>query len=190
MKEIFKSIMAGVSIGIAGLLYLRVGGLEGAVLFSVGLILVITQGLWLFTGKAYQINTSNIAQLVIILLCNIIGCCLVTISYSTALITMKAEALVSGRLLSSSWDNLVCAIGCGYLMTAAVKGAANKNWLPLLFGVPAFILCAMPHCVADAFYILSCSTDYFWANSTDIACFYICIVFGNLVGCNLYRLTT
>ena len=46
------SVFAGLLIGIAGLVYLRVGGLAGAVLFAFGLLCVVMCGAQLFTGKS------------------------------------------------------------------------------------------------------------------------------------------
>jgi formate/nitrite transporter FocA (FNT family) len=65
-----------------------------------------------------------------------------------------------------------------------------SNWLPLLFAVPAFILCGFPHCVADAFYSLVYifNTPICTIPWGDLAAYYGSIVLGNFVGCNVYRL--
>jgi formate/nitrite transporter FocA (FNT family) len=87
--------------------------------------------------------------------------------------------------------NGLLAIGCGILMTASVnfakKGNELKYWLPLLLGVPLFILCGFPHCIADAFYYLSCPYTILWNYKWIILVNYIFIVIGNFIGCNLYR---
>jgi formate/nitrite transporter FocA (FNT family) len=73
-------------------------------------------------------------------------------------------------------------------MTTAVQFARQKQYLPLLFGVPLFIICGFTHCVADAFYYL-CVPFAFWKlHALEILGVYVCIVLGNLVGCNLYRI--
>lgn len=46
------SVFAGLLIGTGGLVYLRVGGVVGAVLFAFGLLCVVMCGAQLFTGKA------------------------------------------------------------------------------------------------------------------------------------------
>ena len=74
-------------------------------------------------------------------------------------------------------------------MTLAVQGTDKGRWLPLLFGIPAFILCGFPHCIADAFYIASLPLDYITAHAVDLSAFYCAIVAGNFLGCNAYRLT-
>ena len=60
--------------------------------------------------------------------------------------------------------------------------------LPLLFGVPLFIICGFTHCVADAFYYMCVPLAFWKAHALQIITVYICIVLGNLVGCNLYRI--
>ena len=73
-------------------------------------------------------------------------------------------------------------------MTTAVTFARKGNNLPLLFGVPLFITCGYPHCMADAFFYLCVPLDFWMANLGSILGFYVCIVLGNFVGCNFYRL--
>ena len=71
------------------------------------------------------------------------------------------------------------------IMTLAVYGARKQHYLPLLFGVPVFILCGLPHCVADAFYyavaILLGKFEWWilWA--------WLWAIIGNYIGCNLPR---
>ena len=68
-------------------------------------------------------------------------------------------------------------------MTTAVEFARKGKMLPLLLGVPVFILCGFAHSVADAFYFLAVPELY----SIDLLMVYIAEVLGNFVGCNLYR---
>ena len=63
-----------------------------------------------------------------------------------------------------------------------------SDWLPLLFAVPTFILCGFPHCVADAFYFLCVPVAFVKAHILQILMLYVCLVMGNLAGCNLYRI--
>ena len=71
------------------------------------------------------------------------------------------------------------------IMTLAVYGARKGNYLPLLFGVPVFIMCGLPHCVADAYYygvalvVGRFDVMMLWA--------WLWAIIGNYVGCNLPR---
>jgi formate/nitrite transporter FocA (FNT family) len=73
-------------------------------------------------------------------------------------------------------------------MTTAVTFARKNQYMPLLFAVPLFIVCGFPHCVADAFYYLCVPLDFFLSDPFGILGLYVCIVLGNLIGCNLYRI--
>ena len=79
-------------------------------------------------------------------------------------------------------------IGCGFIMSSAVQFAREKQYLPLLLGVPLFIVCGFTHCVADAFYYLATPLSFWKIHALEILGVYACIVLGNLIGCNLYRI--
>ena len=98
-----------------------------------------------------------------------------------------AQGVLEGRLAVGPLKGGVLAIGCGFIMTTAVTFARVGKNLPLLFGVPLFIMCGFPHCVADAFYYLCAPLDFWAAHWLAIAEFYVAIVIGNFIGCNLYR---
>ena len=189
MNEVFKSILAGISIGIAGYVNLNVGGgVLGAVLFAFGLLAVVSQGFMLYTGMAHKIWKSGHHRLLGILALNFLGCLLVALAVSKGTVTESAEAIIASRLGSGALRCGILSIGCGFIMTTAVRGAYQGNWWPLLFGVPVFILCGFPHCVADAFYMCSCSATFLLENAAGLLIFYPSIVVGNYIGCNLYRL--
>ena len=54
------SIAAGVMISIGGIIFLTLSGLEGALLFSMGLLTILCLKLELFTGKAGLLTTNEI----------------------------------------------------------------------------------------------------------------------------------
>jgi formate/nitrite transporter FocA (FNT family) len=72
-------------------------------------------------------------------------------------------------------------------MSTVVTGARQGKPLILLLGVPLFIICGFPHCVADAFYYLTVPTDFTLAHITDLLILYPSLVIGNFIGCNFYR---
>ena len=98
-----------------------------------------------------------------------------------------AQGLLAARLNVGPLYGGILSIGCGFIMTTAVTFARKGNNLPLLIGVPLFILCGFPHCVADAFYYLAVPLAYWQENLASILLFYAAIVLGNFVGCNFYR---
>ena len=191
MKNLIHSaIMAGICIGIAGFGYLAVGGIVGAVTFAFGLLAVVHYRLKLYTGTAGFFVKGELLQLCTILLMNIVGCLLVALMARMSPMPLQeaAQHILEGRLNAGIVQSGVLAIGCGFIMTTAVKWGREGKFLPLLFGVPLFIICGFPHCVADAFYYLCVPLDYLTANAGQVLLLYVAIVLGNFIGCNLYRL--
>ena len=186
--------MSGICIGIAGFgfLSLKSSGefLAGCVIFAFALISVIAYKLRLYTGLAGFFGRTEFGLLIKVLLGNIIGCA--TMGAFTRLSPMPlqetAQALLQSRLDLGLVNGGLLAIGCGFIMTTAVTFARQGNNLPMLFGVPLFIVCGFPHCVADVFYFLCVPIAFVKAHLLQVLCVYICIVLGNLVGCNLYRI--
>ena len=185
-----SSVMAGICIGVAGFGYLAIGGIAGAVLFACGLLAVVSYKLKLYTGTAGFIQKGEVLQLLLILAGNIVGCLLVALlaRLSPMPLQESAEKILAGRLAIGPLRAGALAIGCGFLMTTAVTFARKDKWLPLLFCVPMFIVCGFPHCVADAFYYLTCPLTFWAEHLWSILLLYVCIVLGNFLGCNLYRL--
>ena len=65
-----KSILAGIAIAIGAYINLKLGGIAGAIFFSVGLFLVCNFGLNLYTGK---VGYTGIIKNIPILLGNLVG---------------------------------------------------------------------------------------------------------------------
>lgn len=198
MFKLFRSsVFAGIAIGTAGFGFLAsgiqssfYGSLAGAVMFSFGLLTVVGYKLKLYTGTAGFINRNEIGKLFLILLGNITGCfCVALLSRVSPMdIQAAAQNILELRLRTGAVRCGLLGIGCGFIMTTAVQFARQKQYLPLLFGVPLFIMCGFTHCVADIFYYLCVPVSFWTANLVQILSVYVCIVIGNLVGCNLYRI--
>ena len=197
LKLLRSSIFAGICIGTAGFGFLAsgiqaetYGSLVGAVLFSLGLLAVVGYKLKLYTGTAGFIEKNQVGELFLILLGNIIGClCLALLARVSPMdIQGAAQNILELRLRTGALRCGLLGIGCGFLMTTAVTFARQEKYLPLLFGVPLFIVCGFTHCVADAFYYLCVPVAFLKTHALQILGVYACIVIGNLIGCNLYRI--
>lgn len=197
IKLIRSSIFAGIAIGTAGFGFLAsgvqsetYGPLVGAVLFSFGLLTVLGYRLKLYTGTAGFINKNETGELFLILLGNIAGCFIMALMTRLSPMDMQTAAknILELRLGTGALRCGLLAVGCGFIMTTAVQFAREKQYLPLLFGVPLFIVCGFPHCVADVFYYMCVPVGFLRADALSIIMLYISIVLGNLVGCNLYRI--
>ena len=182
------SVFAGLLIGFGGLVYLRVGGVVGAVLFAFGLLSVVMCGAQLYTGKAGFLPYKEFLRLVLMLAGNAVGCvgAAVVARYATSEALLSNLDTILAARMSAAWVGLlVTSAGTGMIMTLAVYGARRGHYLPLLFGVPVFILCGLPHCVADAFYYAAAAMygrfecGLLWA--------WLWAIVGNYIGCNLPR---
>lgn len=188
-RQVFPSaIVAGLCISIGCTVNLRVGGLAGAILFAFGLTTVVYYGLKLYTGTAGFIRArGDWSMLATVLAGNVAGCWLsaLAIGYAQPDIVEPAANILAARLAKGPLACGTLAVGCGFIMTAAVKFARVGKMLPLLFGVPVFILCGFTHSIADAFYFLA--SPFCKIASVDVLCVYLAEVVGNFIGCNLYR---
>ena len=182
------AILAGICISIGCVVNLRVGGVAGAVLFAFGLTTVVYYGLKLYTGTAGFIRMKgDWTMLALVLVGNIIGCLLFAwlIAYAQPDCIEPASKILAGRLAKGPFACFLLAIGCGFIMTTAVEFARKGKMLPLLLGVPVFILCGFAHSIADAFYFLVSPSEQ--VLQTQVLVVYVSEVLGNFVGCNLYR---
>ena len=192
MKDTGSALLAGICIGIAGwgnLALAGVGaGIPGAVIFAFGLLAVVHYKFRLYTGTAGFISSAKeIPHLLYILLMNFAGTLLVGLLARISPLPVCAGAgkIIAARLALGPLKTGLLAIGCGFIMTTAVQFGREGKFLPLLFGVPMFIVCGFPHCVADAFYLCAAPLEGWWGWSA--LWFYLSIVLGNFIGCNLTR---
>ena len=190
----FSAIFAGICISLAGFGFLT-NPIIGMFLFIFGLSAVVNYQVKLFTGTAgFLERPSDIWMLLVCLFGNLVGCYLISLisMVSPMDLALAAEDLLTKRL-SLGWLKAgTMAIGCGILMSASVdfarKGKDFGHWVPLCMAVPLFILCGFPHCIADAFYYMSCSASFLVAHWLETLVTYISIVIGNFIGCNVYHI--
>lgn len=187
---ISSSFTAGLCIGIAGLAYLKNPDIIGAVLFGFGLLTVVHYKLKLYTGTAgFFSNKKEFLNLFPILLGNILGCAAAAASFRYCMdVTSLSSGIVAKRLSTDIMGCIILGIGCGFIMTTAVQFAREHKFLPLLFGVPVFIMCGFYHSIADAFYYATWLSVDNLSQSGDVFVKWAVTVFGNFIGCNLYRI--
>ena len=158
---LLKSILAGLFIGIGCLAYLSsLDKIIGALLFTVGLFVILTFKLNLFTGKiCYIIEKKNYLEVVITLIGNFIGTLLLAlICRATRLINLidYANAICEIKLSDSYISLFILGILCNILIYIAVEGYNRfkgiKGMLSIFFGVVIFVVIGFEHCIADMFY--------------------------------------
>lgn len=179
------AVLAGMAIGLGGYVYLKVGGVVGACMFSFGLLTVTHYGLALYTGKSGFVNFTKeglFYLFAVVLVGNIIGTGITSLFVFDDSIVEAAKGIVNKRVTAGPWQNFLLGIPCGIIMTVAVRFAREQKFLPLLFGVPLFILCGFCHSIADAF--------YYWVAgifNAEVLLNWAVVVVGNFIGCNFIR---
>ena len=182
-KDNRLSLFAGLLIGLGAYGFLALGGIPGAVIFAFGLVGVVLSGSLLYTGKAGVMT--DIGALAKIWLFNVLGCILIgLLVLSIGGEPMeRAQTVVAGRLAQGPWRSFLRAVGCGLIIDITVwLYRSSKSLVPVLFGVPLFIVCGFYHSIADVVYLVGA-----WTWSPAILWYYPIIVLGNYVGCNVRR---
>ena len=181
------SILAGMMIAIGCTINLTIGGIAGALFFSMGLLTILTLKFELFTGKAGLLVTNEIkpGKLFRIWFRNFIGTAalafLLVFTPRGLVLAEEASKIVAIRIVNGPFVNLIYGIMCGMLMFMAVKTFTVSDGNPIYAMLPVaiFILCGFNHCIADMFYLNMGAIklkDYLVLIPTTI---------GNLIGCNI-----
>lgn len=168
-----ESILGGLSIGIASYIYLQTGGLIGAALFSIGLLLILNMGFKLFTGTVGYIKSKeDIKNNCIILIGNIIGACGILVFP-----TGTAAPIMAAKLATPLIISLIEGIICGIFIYSAVACFRKHKDYMVPVCVIGFIMFGAEHCIADLCYALAARTLSF-----DVIVFLIVVAIGNAIG--------
>lgn len=163
LSSFIKAIVAGIAIAIGGTVFLScLNPVVGALLFSVGLFIVLYFDLSLYTGRSGYIlfnQFSLIPHLIIIWIGNFLGCYVYArfLSHSRSSILPRVVDMCEKKLSQSFGSTFFLAFMCGILMFIAVDNFANnksdvgKN-IGIFLCVSSFILCGFEHSIADIFY--------------------------------------
>lgn len=155
-----RSVLAGCMIGLAGTVNLSVNNkFLGAFLFSFGLITILAQSLYLYTGKVGVLNLScEWFLLPVIVLGNFVGTNIIAWGMRCTRfgesLNQAAQVIVQNKLSDGWFSVLLLSIGCGVMMYLAVKGwmENTSTWLIVILPVMIFILSGFEHSIANMFY--------------------------------------
>lgn len=172
-----KSILAGICIGIGATTYLSCSNKYiGSFLFGIGLFLICTYNLNLFTGKiGYAIQQRkqfSSFYYVEMWLGNLIGCAMIAFPLRVVEPRLENDAkiMVNIKLSQTLPQVVVFGVMCGIMMFIAVttyKISENPQGkiLGIFLSVAIFILCGFEHSIADICYMLY-AIDF---NITEVA---------------------
>ncbi len=165
IKAFIFAFLAGICISIGGTAFLSCSDkVVGALFFTIGLFIILTNGFNLFTGKVcyvFENPPAYIGSCCLIWLGNLAG---TFVSGRLLLLTRigtslkeKAAEMCATKLSDGHLSLFILAFFCNMLIFVAVDGYKNNphvvgKYLSLFFGVAVFIICSFEHCVADMFY--------------------------------------
>lgn len=178
-EEALLAVIAGVMIAIGAIVNLKIGGLIGAILFSIGLVTVCYFHLYLYTGKAGLLIDGKITfwNLFKIFCGNWIGASFVGLLCSYTELAPIAAEIVDSRLENGFLLNVGLGILCGILVYIAVTAWMDAPWITIL-AVTTFVAAGFAHSIADIFYF------YCAGNSNNVLPI-LEVAIGNLIGCNI-----
>lgn len=165
IKIICSGILGGGLIGIGGTVFLMVGSVMGAFLFSIGLFTILVFGLNLYTGKAGYIperDLSYLPELAAIWFGNLIGTYLVALLIKNTrlflVIGEKCADIVNIKLSDNPISILILSMFCGLLMYVSVDTFKTNTKsiiqvTAVFMGVMVFILAGFEHVIANMYYI-------------------------------------
>ena len=173
-----KGILAGLSIGLGGFLFILVttylqdeaGKILGALVFPIGLFLICTFNLHLFTGKIGLVFEKKQEKefyfsLLIMYIGNILGT--LALGYLCFAIFKDTDLFIRATAVAESrinFDNigayfacLIKAMLCGMFVYFAVKAFAFDPLRPIgitlmVLSIAAFVYLGLEHCIANSFY--------------------------------------
>lgn len=190
LKTFMSAILAGVCISLGGAVYLSLDNkIVGSILFTVGLFVICTMGLNLFTGKVCYVFDNKpdyVIDVIIIWLGNLAGTFLsarlqLLTRYGTNL-SDKAKGICETKLGDNLLSIFILAVFCNIMIYIGVEGYKSikheiGKYISLFLGVVIFILCGFEHCIANMYYYTM--ADVWSINSL----FYLIVMtIGNAVG--------
>ena len=189
-----KAILAGMMIAIGGSVYLGIESHNlGAALFTIGLFVIYTLDLYLYTGKiGFLLEDKDPLKIVIIWFGNLVGATataglvLCTRMVTTTHVVESAKHYAEVKLGDPSYLSIfVLGIFCGIMMyLAAISFKTTQNtqnsvggYIGLFLCVMIFLLLGFEHSIANMFYFTIAGA---WSVKAVIALIVVSI--GNAVG--------
>ena len=155
MGIFIKAVYAGFMIGVGGIVYLSVENrVMGSLLFSFGLLTIVTQGFYLYTGKiGFVKRLKDLPDMAVTVAGNYVGTFLAAVMAGGAGLTISSAGPVSGKLDKGIGSAFLLSVFCGVMMYLAIDNYnKNKNVVFIMFPVMIFILSGFEHSIANMFY--------------------------------------
>ncbi|MEY8390001.1 formate/nitrite transporter family protein [Lachnospiraceae bacterium 45-W7] len=155
LQVLVRAIYAGFMIGIGGIIYLSMENrILASLLFSFGLLTIVTQGFYLYTGKiGFVKEVKELADMAVIICGNYIGTLITACLAKASHLDIDSAKLVEMKLENNLWHVFLLSIFCGVMMYLAIDNySKNKNIVFIIAPVMIFILSGFEHSIANMFY--------------------------------------
>lgn len=187
-----SGILAGMFIGLAAICNVAIrptSAICGALLFGLGLFLIIMFKLFLYTGKIGLVLDNKpryLLDLLVGLIGNFIGivvlCKLMLLTRMGPALQETASLLVNAKENDTWYSILLLSIFCGFMIYLAVKGYKEskdgfERVICVFLSITFFILSGYEHCIANAGYYALCGS-FEWHYILSI----LLMVLGNSIG--------
>lgn len=192
-KEVLiRSVLSGIYILIAAVVYLIVGNLYsklvGSMLFSLGLLVIVSKNYNLYTGKVgylFPYKKKGFLNILTIILGNSIGIIVFGLLLNLTNLGDLSEyaKLATIPKFDNTWYSaLILSVFCGFLMYTAVEGYnVIENEIAkvviVVFAVMAFIMAGFEHSIANIAYVVLSKEISF-----KIILYLIIMIIGNGIG--------
>ncbi|MCI8662181.1 MAG: formate/nitrite transporter family protein [Hungatella sp.] len=155
IQTLIKGVYAGFMIGIGGMVYLSAESKTvGSLLFSFGLLTIVTQGFFLYTGKiGFVKSVKELPDMGIIILGNYAGTYVAALLARLANVNISTVQLAEKKLAATVPSVFFLSVLCGIMMYLAIDNYnKSKNIVFIIAPVMIFILSGFEHSVANMFY--------------------------------------
>lgn len=189
------SFLGGIAIGIGCCGHLSCENkIIGALLFSIGLLMILGFRWKLFTGMLC--SKAKISELLACYIGNFIGIRVLAALYfvsryynedEVAYFTKVAEAKIQKPILSTLCSAILCEI-CIFIAVIGYKKVhfVLGKYFSVVLGVMIFVISGFEHSIADMFYTLF-APRMSWSDEWRIIIFLTIVTAGNVVGAWLIR---
>lgn len=184
-KKLFvQSIYAGFMIGIGGIVNLSMENkVLGSLFFSFGLLTIVAQGFFLYTGKiGFVKKFEELWDMLFIVIGNSIGTFLAAWLANAAELPIDSTDMVKGKLDHTLLQVFLLSVFCGVLMYLAINNYnKTRNIIFIIAPVMIFILSGFEHSIANMFYF-HLAGIYSWKSMGYL----LVMVIGNGIGAKIF----
>lgn len=183
-NTLIRAVYAGFMIGVGGVVYLSLENkIVGALLFSFGLLTIVNQGFFLYTGKiGFAKTKEDFKKIPVIIIGNLIGTYLVAALCRMAGMNLSSAAICEAKLSKAPVPILILSVFCGVMMYLAIDNFNKcKNHLFIIAPVMIFILSGFEHSVANMFYF---SLAGMWNGKSAV--YLLLMILGNGIGAKVF----